>query len=100
MTKFIKCSIGSNPNEESIYWIYITSDTYGPLEYDKYIAEFLGIPLKQYQDELLQFNTEEDESRKYYDRFKTDVIFYKLKDVNNALEYMENKYNLFLKLLS
>lgn len=99
MIKFTKCSIASNSNE-CIYWIYlINTTTNGMFEYDKTVAEFLGIPLKQYQNELLQFNTEEDESKKYYDRFKTDVIFYKYDDVNNALKYMEDKYGLFLKLL-
>jgi hypothetical protein len=86
-------------NTIDLYWIYIKDYKNQKLyEYDKNIAKLIGIPLEQYQRELLQFSTDPPELQ-YYDRFKTDVVFHKCEEVWAARDYLEEKYSVILKLI-
>jgi hypothetical protein len=56
---------------------------------DENIAKLIGIPLEQYQQELLQFNG-------VY--FGTEIIFHLKEHAQKALDYIIEKYGVILTL--
>lgn len=59
------------------------------IEYEECTAEFLGITVQQYHNELLQFNGIISNYLTYFDNKE---------DVERAAEYMESKYGTMLAL--
>lgn len=73
------------------YWIeIITDDIRFPITHDKQIAEILNLDIKAYEKILQHFNGEKN----YLMHKFSDV-----RDANRALNYLNDKYGVLLKLM-
>lgn len=79
-------------NIQNYFCIALTSEDneqYKTFYQDKDIADYIGISLDEYQEELLQFNGV----------YAFEILFYKRHDVQQAIKYMNEKYRVLLALI-
>lgn len=84
---------GIHHNDSLAYQIEIKSgDVYIPINRDKDIAEILKLELKSYQKILQHFNGKKD-------ALGTRHIFSNVEDARKALDHLNDKYGVLLKLM-
>lgn len=71
------------------YWIDIEGKKD---KQNKDILQLLGISLEQYNNELLNFNSDKS-------CINSNIVFSKLDEIKNALQYLNDKYGIILALL-
>lgn len=87
----MKFIIDERHGNETFYWLEI--DAFMSFsDYDT--AKLLCISLEEYHNELITFISNKD----YY-RKGDDIVFYNYEEAKAALEYLNDKYGVFLALL-
>lgn len=106
----MKFSIGFGVDIDNFYWIGLDCDI---IVNDYEIAGILGIDIKQYRNELLQFVSHKQNIHKNNETtvgtiddttiaqycVDDDIIFFSRSDVDTALEYLNNKYGIILAMI-
>lgn len=72
------------------YFLIIRKSNIEIIYDDELIAHILNIPLERYQAELANFGGEETDG---------DTTFYTIEEINQAFQYMDDKYGIILALL-